>query len=221
MAVPVIVRRHARARGYRLRIDRSGAVCLTMPMRGSGRLALAWAGEQTDWIAQQLDRRPPPRALGDGATLPLEGDMVMIAWRADAPRRIVRDGGMLVIGGPQEHVGDRILRWLKARAKTVLSEETRALAAAHGLVVRSVGIGDPMSRWGSCAANGAIRYSWRLILAPPAVRIATVAHEVAHLRHLDHSPAFHAYHRAICAVDTVAARAWLRDHGAMLHQTGR
>ncbi|MET0365229.1 MAG: M48 family metallopeptidase, partial [Sphingobium sp.] len=76
----------------------------------------------------------------------------------------------------------------------------------------------PVSRWGSCAADGAIRYSWRLILAPPEVRISTVAHEVAHLKHLDHSPAFHAFHRSICPSDTVAARAWLKANGAGLHR---
>lgn len=191
-----------------------------MPARGSEKQALAWAREQAPWLAEQLGRRAAAGGctLADGATFPLEGTPVTIRWRPDIPRRIVMDDGEMLVGGPEDHVGDRVLRWLKARARTVLAEETLAIARSSGLTVKSIGIGDPVSRWGSCAADGAIRYSWRLILAPPEVRISTVAHEVAHLKHLDHSPAFHAFHRAICPSDTVAARAWLKAHGAGLHR---
>src|SRR3546814_8598951 len=91
-----------------------------------------------------------------------------------------------------ETVGRRIERWLKAQALDLVERESRALAAAAGLAVGRVGIGDPRSRWGSCTATGDLRYSWRLAMAPDHVRRATVAHEVAHLRHMDHGPAFHA-----------------------------
>ncbi|CAN5168379.1 SprT family zinc-dependent metalloprotease [soil metagenome] len=221
-SVPILIRRHDRARGYRLRLDRSGAARLTMPARGSERQALAWARSQAEWIADQLSRLDVTGCpLIPGATFPLEGCPVTLHWQADGPRRVTLDGDILRVGGPEDHVADRVARWLRARAKVVLTEETLAIASANGLSVRSVGIGDASSRWGSCAANGAIRYSWRLILAPPDVRISTVAHEVAHLRHLDHSPAFHAFHRAICPSDTVAARAWLKANGAGLQRVGR
>lgn len=216
--VPVLLQRHARARGYKLRIDRGGAARLSMPARGSEKRALAWAQGQAAWLAEQLDRVDSGACvLRDGAVFPLEGRSVTICWLADAPRIVRHEGDVLRLGGPPNLAGERVLRWLKARARATLTTETLDLATRHGLAVRSVGIGDPLSRWGSCTASGAIRYSWRLILAPPEVRIATVAHELAHLRHLDHSPAFHAFHRAICPADTVAARAWLRANGAMLH----
>jgi predicted metal-dependent hydrolase len=216
--VPVLLQRHARARGYRLRIDRGGAARVTMPARGSEKRALAWAHGQAAWIAEQLNRVDQGTCLlRDGASFPLEGQPVTLCWQAGMARTVRHDGNAVHVGGPAELAGERVLRWLKARARTVLTAETRELAARHDLAVRSVGVGDPVSRWGSCTASGAIRYSWRLILAPPEVRISTVAHELAHLRHLDHSPAFHAFYRAICPADTVAARAWLRAHGAMLH----
>ena len=110
------------------------------------------------------------------------------------------------------------MRWLRVRAKAVLDAETRAMARDNDLTVASVGVGDPRSRWGSCTSSGAIRYSWRLILAPPDVRRATVAHELAHLLHMDHSPAFHAAHARIMGGDPRPARAWLRAHGAELHR---
>ncbi len=85
----------------------------------------------------------------------------------------------------------------------------------------TVGVGDPATRWGSCATTGAIRYSWRLILAPPAVRQSVVAHEVAHLVHPNHGPAFWALAAELTAGDLTAARAWLKAHGAALHWIGR
>jgi len=84
-----------------------------------------------------------------------------------------------------------------------------------------VTIGDPKGRWGSCASSGAIRYSWRLILAPGWVRRATVAHEVAHRVHMNHAPVFHALVAELLEDHPTPARAWLRTHGAALHWFGR
>ena len=103
----------------------------------------------------------------------------------------------------------------------LLSEETREFAEKAGVSVPSVGVGDPVSRWGSCAASGAIRYSWRLILAPAFVRRATVAHEVAHRIHMNHSPRFHALVAELLESDPAPARRWLRAHGSALHWFGR
>lgn len=217
-AVPLKILRHPTARSYRLRVDRTGVVRLTCPARASERRAADWARQQAAWIAGELERQ---RAAGcrlvGGAVVPVEGRDCRIVATGQASRRIVLEDDIIRVGGPAEHVGPRLLRWLRARARERLSDETAALAAAHGLPLGQVSIGDPMGRWGSCTVRGDIRYSWRLILAPPQVRIATVAHEVAHLRHMDHSPAFHAFHRAICPSDTAAARAWLRANGAALH----
>lgn len=164
--------------------------------------------------------RPKGVALTDGALFALEGHEVRIVWEPGATRRIRLDEGQLIVGGPTESLEARVIRWLKARAKAVLEGETRSLAADHGLNVTSVGVGDTRSRWGSCTSRGAIRYSWRLILAPPFVRRSTVAHELAHLIHMDHSPAFHAAHTRILGGDPKPARAWLKAHGTGLHQIG-
>jgi hypothetical protein len=218
-AWPLIVRRSAAARRYRLSISQArGAVQLSMPQRARLDKALDWARGHEGWLARQLAALPPALALGPGSILPIEGVETPIVHDDRGPRKPRREGDALIVGGPEDQVGARVLRWLREEAKAVLAAETRALAAAHGLALTGVAIGDPRSRWGSCSASGAIRYSWRLILAPAWVRQATVAHEVAHLRHLDHSPAFHRFHAAICAHDPAAARAWLRHHGAALHR---
>lgn len=217
--VPVRVCRSARARSYRLTIDGvRGGVRLSLPARANLKRALGWAQAHEGWVRMQMAKQPAVTTLGDGATFPLEGRAVTICWRSDAPRTIRVEGDRLILGGAAESVGARVLRWLKTRARSVLLEETLAMAADHDLVVTSVGVGDPRSRWGSCTSSGAIRYSWRLILCPPDVRRATVAHELAHLLHMDHSPAFHAAHARILEGDPKPARAWLKAHGGGLHR---
>lgn len=221
VAIPVRVRRSARARSYRLTLDsKGGELRLSLPTRANLKRALGWAQDHAEWVQQQMATRPDGVALCDGALFALEGHEIQIVWQSGTTRRIRLEEGQLIVGGPAESVEPRVLRWLKARAKAVLETETRTLAAEHGLTVASVGVGDTRSRWGSCTSSGAIRYSWRLILAPPFVRRSTVAHELAHLIHMDHSPAFHAAHTRILGSDPKPARAWLKAHGMGLHRIG-
>ncbi|MEO8722052.1 MAG: YgjP-like metallopeptidase domain-containing protein [Sphingobium sp.] len=208
-----------RARSYRLRFDsRAEILRLSVPERASAKRAIAWAQGQTDWVAKQCAIVPDRVVLADGVHFQLEGRDIRIHWDAGQPRSPRLDSDVLVLGGPMESIGPRVLRWLKMRARDILSTETLEIAAREKLSVASVSIGDPRSRWGSCAANAAIRYSWRLILAPAFVRRATVAHEVAHLLHMDHSARFHAAHARLLGEDPAPAKAWLRQHGVGLHQ---
>ena len=193
---------------------------LTVPRRVSRRRALAWASEHRQWIERALADIPPPRAFAPGERIPVFGELWLIDWDAARPRRIQLEAGRLVCGGPPDGLERRILRWLKAEALALLTRETQEFAVKAGLTVARVGIGDPVSRWGSCSAKGAIRYSWRLLLAPDFVRRATVAHEVAHLVHLNHGPAFHALVAEILGADPRPARAWLKREGAALHRLG-
>jgi predicted metal-dependent hydrolase len=211
-----------RARVMRLKVDsRTGAVLLTVPSRVSRRRALAWAAEQAGWIARARAAIPPALALAPGSILPFRGTGHEIAWQAGRARTPVVEQGRILLGGPVETVEARILRWLKREALDLLARETRFYASRAGVTVTRVGVGDPVSRWGSCSSSGAIRYSWRLILAPDFVRQATVAHEVAHRVHMNHGPDFHALVGEILGQDPAPARAWLRKHGAELHRIGR
>lgn len=220
--IPVTVRQSARARRLRLGVDpRSGAVVLTLPRRASRRRALAWAAEQKEWIAARLAELPKGRPIAPGAAIPCRGIDRRIDWSPDRPRRILLLDDRLLVGGPVETVAPRVLRWLKAEALALLVRETEEFAAKVGAPLARVGVGDPVSRWGSCSSAGTIRYSWRLILAPDFVRRATVAHEAAHLVHLDHSRDFHALVAALLGEDPRPARLWLRRHGAGLHMVGR
>jgi len=219
---PLEVVRHPRARRARLSVDpASGRVRLTLPPRAPVKAALQWAAGQQVWIDAQRARLPVPRPFVPGTVVPLGGEPVTIDWDAARPRKIEHVGDRLVCGGPSEGLSRRIELWLRREALRILSLETAECAACAGVSVSAVTIGDPRGRWGSCASTGAIRYSWRLILAPAFVRRSTVAHEVAHRVHMNHSPAFHALAATLDEHDPAESRAWLRTHGASLHWFGR
>lgn len=216
---PVRLVHHAQSRRYKLIFDGArGELRLTLPRRASAARALKWASEQQEWLIEQVGKGAAPLLVGPGTSVPLFGIERRIDWSPAAPRAVRLDEDVLRVGGPAETVGRRVERWLKSEALALMESESRAIAARAGLSVGRIGVGDPRSRWGSCTHDGDLRYSWRLVMAPDHVRRATVAHEVAHLRHMDHGPAFHALVDELHDGDVAAARGWLRREGRGLHR---
>lgn len=214
--------RHPRARRMKLSVDNAtGKVRLTLPPRAPEGEALRWAQGQEAWLSRALAQRSAPVPFAPGATILYLGEEVTLGWDSGFPRMPVLDDGQVIAGGPREGFERRIELWLRKQALAILSGETAEFARLAGVTVSKVAIGDPKGRWGSCAASGVIRYSWRLILAPTPVRRATVAHEVAHRVHMNHSAAFHSVVRDLFGREPTRERAWLRDHAMRLHSFGR
>lgn len=216
--VEVHLRRSARARRFSLRVSRlDGKVTLSMPLRAREGEALAFLKGHEGWLRETLEAMPgsTPRSVGLGARLPVQGQELTIL--PGTGRRIRVEGETLLVPGDPAGVGPRVAAWLK-----VLARDRLALASARyaGLVDRrftSLALRDTRSRWGSCSPDGRLMYSWRLIMAPPAVLDYVAAHEVAHLVELNHSPAYWAVVSRICP-DWKRQRAWLHDQGQSLHR---
>ena len=198
-----------------------GLLRLTVPRRVSRSAALDWARRQSAWVESQLARIEPAEPLVAGATIPFDGGMLLLRWDERAPRSPRLAESTLTCGGPSDRFGDRIARWLRDEARRRLVAETRILTARHAITDGPISVGDAGTRWGSCSASGAIRYNWRLILAPPAVRGYVVAHEVAHRVHMNHAPEFHAFQAELYDGDVGAARLELRRIGPRLKRVGR
>jgi predicted metal-dependent hydrolase len=206
----------------RLRLDEARQrLILSFPRRASSNAALQWAGRQSEWVDRQLGRIEPAEPFSPGAIIPLEGRCIRLLWEAGLPRlpRLVDD--RLHCGGPIEGLAARIERFLRSRARERLSHLTGQLAERAGVTVKSVAIGDASSRWGSCSASGAIRYNWRIILAPPHLLHWLAAHEVAHRQHMNHGPEFRALEARLYGGNVAAARAELRALGPRLKRVGR
>ena len=222
LSVPLVVQPMKCARVMRLRFDAGrGILKLTCPARISRHKALAWAADQQEWIEAQLAKALPAVPFAAGSSIPIEGREVVIHWHERSPRTPHLDGDLLRCGGPADGLHRRVEAFLKRRAMDLLSRESAEFAAAAGVTPRSVSIGDADTRWGSCSASGRIRYSWRLILAPPDARRFVVAHEVAHLVHLNHGAQFKALERQLFGPGLAEAQALLRRIGPRLKRVGR
>ena len=92
-------------------------------------------------------------------------------------------------------------------------------AVQAGLTVRRLSIKDTRTRWGSCAADGALALSWRLVMAPDFVQDYVAAHEVAHLRHMNHGPRFWALVDQLTPHKHLAIP-WLHEAGTALLRIG-
>jgi predicted metal-dependent hydrolase len=206
----------------RLRFDEKRQLLkLTHPRGLSRKAALGWAATQREWVGTQIGRVQPAEPFVPGAVIPISGEDVQLCWSRDAPRAPRLQAGCLTAGGPEAGFAARIEKFLKRLALDTLSLETREIAASAAVRPAAVSVGDADTRWGSCSSTRRIRYSWRLILAPPEARRFVVAHEVAHLEHLNHGPQFKVLERKLFNGDIAAAQALLRRLGPRLKRIGR
>ncbi|MBI1393526.1 MAG: DUF45 domain-containing protein [Alphaproteobacteria bacterium] len=212
--IAVELRRNARARRYILRVDpRTRRAIVTMPVRASSNEALAFARSRRLWILGRLLETPAPTPFGDGVSFPLEGEMATIR-RRDAGRGATFEESVreLSVACAPEHLNRRVVDWLKRRARERLSSMTDEFSTRIGERRGPIAVRDQQSRWGSCSSDGALSFSWRLILAPSFVLDYVAAHECAHLRHMNHSPAFWRLVDRM-GVDRTGAEEWLKRRG--------
>ncbi len=222
LPVPIEIRPMRNARRLRLRFDEGSATLkLTCPARMSRRKALSWALDQREWIEAQLVRSLAAEPFVPDAVIPVEGSDRRIVWSEAGRRAPQLLDGELRCGGPRAGVSRRIESFLKAHALKIMSAEVAEFASRAGVEATRVTVGDAGTRWGSCSSNGRIRLSWRLILAPPQARRYVVAHEVAHLTHLDHGPQFKALEAKLVGPGVSEAKAILRRVGPRLRRIGR
>lgn len=216
----VRAKRHNSARRITLRIDpRLDCAILTLPRRASLKTGFGFAREKADWLARRLGALPPLTAFEDDATFPFQGDPVLIRHFPLAGPAPMLSGGILHVPGDGTEVAGQVLDWLRGQALMALTVTAEEKAAAIGLPPPPLAIRDPRARWGSCSAAGRLSFSWRLIMAPPMVLDYVVAHEVAHLRHLDHGAKFRALVADLTA-EEAEAEAWLTREGTGLHRYG-
>ncbi|ADK99836.1 M48 family metallopeptidase [Brevundimonas subvibrioides] len=214
-----------RARRISIRIDaRAGEAVAVAPSERRLSDAVTFARSKADWIAERLSARPSGTALVPGAVIPFRGGTAVLeaTGGAGSARLVVgADGFRIVSGGEGEAFARRVVNLLKRLARETLTERTQVHLTTLGQAPVTLGINDPTSRWGSCSPmSRSIRYSWRVVMAPPAVLDYLAAHEVAHLVHADHSPAYWSVvHRLVG--DHRPFRAWLRQHSGDLHAVGR
>jgi predicted metal-dependent hydrolase len=219
-AADVIWRRSDRARRISLRIDaHTGAVVVTLPPRSSKRAGMALLTENGSWVSRCLAALPLGVTFADGVAVPIDGVPHSIRHRPGGRGGAWIEGGALWVSGEEGFIGRRVTDCLKTEARRRLTALAWAKAGEADLKPRRIMIKDTRSRWGSCAPDGTLSFSWRLVMAPPFVQTYVAAHEAAHLRHLNHGPAFWDLVDVLCPAWRTASD-WLRDDGPRLLRIG-
>lgn len=216
----VRIRVNRRARRIGLRIDpAAGEPVLTLPRASDLQRGLAFLDQQRDWLARQLAALPPCCPFLDGAEVPYRGQPHRLRHAPNLKGRPRIVNGEILVGGAAEHLARRTRDGLSREARDFIVPHAHVLAQRVDRRIAGISIRDQRTRWGSCSVGARLNFSWRLVMAPPPVLDYVVAHEVAHLVHHDHSPAFWSL-VARLQPDFEARRDWLRQHGPALQRVG-
>jgi predicted metal-dependent hydrolase len=216
----VFLQEHPRARRVSVRVDGARrCVVLVKPRRTSRAAALAFALERSDWIMDRLAELAEPVPFAPGVFIPVHGFGHEIVHVPDARRGVWRTDGRLLVSGDAAFLTRRVKDWFKTEARKTFGPVARQFADAVNRQVKNVSVRDQRSRWGSCTADGNLSFSWRLLMAPDYVMEYVIAHEVAHLREMNHSGQFW---QTVDRLTDHRAKAtqWLASEGLNLHRYG-
>lgn len=213
--VEITLRRSARSRRFSLRVSNlDGRVTLSMPLRAREAEAMEFARGHESWLRAALARRPVTNPVRMGDTLLVEGRLLTLTPGTARSPQIAGDS--LMLPGQAEQAAPRAAAFLKTLARDRLAAASDHYAAQIGRKVTRITLRDTRSRWGSCAHDGALMYSWRLVMAPPSVLAYVAAHEVAHMVEMNHSDAFWSVVTRLYP-GWQTQRKWLHIHGRDLH----
>ncbi len=240
---PVEVRRSSRAKRFSLKVSHTErSAILTLPSRGCVEDASAFLARHADWLTRQIERLPEPIPFEHGANVPLRGLFYALNFVGTVRHRgvvwvdgLARDPAQeavewcrgtqkasvaqLCVNGDRDYAARRFSDWLRAEVRKDLTASVEHHAKNLNCTPKRISIRDQATRWGSCSTTGTLSFSWRLIFAPPFVLDYVAAHEVAHLREMNHGPRFWRLVRETCP-EMQKARAWLKANGSELHRFG-
>lgn len=222
--IPYLLKRSARRRTIALRIDGKG-LTVSVPLRTGARRVEAVLREKARWILTKLfelrSSQLPRRTWRDGELLPYLGAELRLALQEGGGRAQPRlDGEALLVMVEDTldpaQVQSKVVKWYRREALAHFTDRVAHYAARLEVALPPLRLSNASTRWGSCNSRGEVRLNWRLIKAPHELIDYVVAHELAHLKHLNHSPAFWG------TVDQLypgyhAARAALKVNGGRYH----
>lgn len=219
----VTIKRSKRARRVALRLDPASRIInLVVPERMSLKKAYGFARDHETWIKDTLGKLAPAAPFEHGVTLPIFGDTITLDIHKDSAFKrttLKLDGDTLFVKTYQDDPSNRITAWIKNLAKTGLADMAQDKAADINKTIKTVRVRDTKSRWGSCSQDGDLCFSWRLIFAPYDAIDYVVAHEVAHLVHMDHSKAFWSVCEQL-SYNYADGKSWMKTNGNSLMRYG-
>jgi predicted metal-dependent hydrolase len=219
--MPLTIRQHERATRITLRIEPGGrALKMTIPHGLAAREVNAFLDRHQGWLLTKLAKFSLETRLEAGGEILLRGVRHRIehtgSLRGLTEAIEIEGRPVLRLSGMPEHGGRRIATFMKKEARADLERLVAVHAGRIGARVASISMKDTRSRWGSCSSEGNLSFSWRIVMAPPMVVDYLAAHEVAHLKEMNHGPQFWALCKKLCP-QMEEAKIWLKRHGTQLH----
>lgn len=213
----VEVKTNARARNITLRYSaKKMRFVASVPKHVSKKFLLSFLTEHQPWMRKQaaIAPLPQPSALQSGVVM-IEGIARHIVHSEATGVHVSLNPEEILIACRTERLPRALQRFVMQHAEKLITELAHEKAQRIGRRVTKITLRDTASRWGSCASDGSLSFSWRLIMAPFDVIDYVVAHEVAHLQHFDHSAEFWGLCRELSENYTMGKH-WLKLNGAML-----
>lgn len=166
-----------------------------------------WIGRQLGELLTDLDRISPD-------AIPYQGDGYPIM---PSPIKLVlfQDGEFLAPGKSREARKEAVRGWMTKQARPAFSNAVAERALEMGVSPSRVIVRDQKRRWGSCSSKRTISLNWRLIMAPEEILDYIIIHELAHLRHMNHSRRFWTLVERHCP-DYPECEQWISDEGRRL-----
>ncbi len=189
----------------------------------SSRLIKRFLLQHQDWITEKQKTIPPSIPFEDGALIPIFGNetRIQITHNTDLKRTtLALKDNILNVKTYLDDPTSRIQRFLKKEASLRYHALALHKAKNSRKKLTSLTVRDTKSRWGSCSTDGRLSLSSRLIFAPVEAMDYVIAHEIAHLTHMNHSPAFWRLCKSLCENYT-EGKSWMKAHGHTLMRYGR
>jgi predicted metal-dependent hydrolase len=155
--------------------------------------------EKVDWIRKKLaqitDNQPAPLVWQDGAMLMYLGHTIQLSLKLDSVNRKPEyEHGVLHLRlrsiEDAGFIKGKVIQWYKKAALTDFARRLELFAAKLGVQTPTLFLSNAQSRWGSCNSKREVRINWRLLQAPPHIINYVICHELAHLKHMNHSAMF-------------------------------
>jgi predicted metal-dependent hydrolase len=210
-----LLKRSSARRGLCLRVNAEGMAQVNAPIAMPLTRIEAFLADHADWLRNQLARNAAAPAWRDGMALPYLGRLLCLETvpaQGGAPVR--RDGDRLLCALPESGLQAAVLAWYRGEARVRLAERLAAVCGDLGLAPPTWRLSAARTRWGSLSARGVVGLNWRLVMATTAEIDYVICHELAHVRHRDHSPAYWREVARLCP-DFQTARARLRENGRL------
>ncbi len=215
--IPVLIttRRGLRNITLRPKIAPRREIHISKPWLVSENAAIKFLVSKQKWIECTFQKCPAKIQLKSGDVIEFLGRTVELV-HVPGMRSNKFDGDRLLIGGAPEMFERRVRDTIKAEFLVELKKIIRT--ASREFWPRRIALRDTTSRWGSCSTTGTMSFSWRLAFAPLDVMRYVVMHELAHVKHMDHSADFWATVRELYGFGVERAKRWLAQNGGQLHR---